>query len=55
MGNSFSMPMPIPDRIQEGGSLSQSPPMSPLGSLPMSIHLQVIYTSLTGNIYLTYR
>ncbi|KAF6019129.1 UNK [Bugula neritina] len=41
MGNSFSMPMPIPDRIQEGGSLSQSPPMSPLGSLPMSIpHLQ---------------
>ena len=38
MSNSFSLPMSIPDRIAgSAASLSQSPPASPIGTLPMGI------------------
>ena len=38
MSNSFSLPMTIPDRVQGSAcSLSQSPPPSPLGTIPMGI------------------
>lgn len=47
MSNSFSLPMSIPDgRLHESvGSLSQSPPASPLSTLPMGIPQHVS----TGN------
>ena len=38
MSNSFTLPMSIPDRVQGSAcSLSQSPPASPLGTIPMGI------------------